>query len=124
MCAGMGPAHGIVEGNLRGKISWIIVVAEGAARADDIAKQINDMTSLETRAVTLGHIQRGGRPTAFSRELALNLGSFAVDCLLRGDKDKAVGLRDGKMVTVDLEFAIKKKKLDVDRLYNLIKILT
>jgi len=116
--------HDIVEGNLRGKISWIIVVAEGAARAEDIAKQITDMTSLETRAVTLGHIQRGGRPTAFSRQLALNFGSFAVDCLLAGEKNKVVGYREGKMVTVDLEVAIQKKKLEADKLYNLIKILT
>ncbi len=116
--------HNIVEGNLRGKISWIIVVAEGAAKAEDIAKKINEITSLETRAVTLGHIQRGGRPTAFSRTLALTLGQQAVDCLLRGEADKAVAMHDGKIITVDFAEAIKKKELAVDRLYNLIKILT
>jgi len=52
--------HDIVEGNLRGKMSWIIVVAEGAGRADDVARKITDMTSLETRVVVLGHVQRGG----------------------------------------------------------------
>jgi 6-phosphofructokinase 1 len=116
--------HDIVNGNIRGKLSWIIVVAEGAARAEDIARKITEMTSLETRAVVLGHIQRGGRPTAFSRMLALILGQAAVDCLLRGETDKAVGMRKGEMVTVDLEFAIKKKELEVERLYNLVKILT
>jgi len=116
--------HDIVNGNIRGKISWIIIVAEGAAKADDIAKKITEITTLETRAVVLGHIQRGGRPTAFSRILALTLGQQAVDCLLRGEKDKAVGMRKGEIVTVDLEFAIQKKELEVDRLYNLIKILT
>ena len=116
--------HDIVEGNIRGKISWIIVVAEGAGRAEEIAGKITEITSLETRAVVLGHVQRGGRPTAASRELALNLGWRAVDCLLKGESDKAVGLSGGKIVTVDLEFAITKKKLEVDSLYNLIKILT
>ncbi len=116
--------HEIVEGNLRGKVSWIIVVAEGAGSAEDIAKKITEMTSLETRAAVLGHIQRGGRPTAFSRTLALILGQQAVDCLLRGESDKAVGMCNGKIVTVDLEVAIKKKEIEVDRLYNLIKILT
>jgi 6-phosphofructokinase 1 len=116
--------HEIVEGNLRGKISWIIVVAEGAGRAEDIAKKITDLTSLETRAVVLGHVQRGGRPTAFSRELALKLGQAAVECLLKGEKDKAVGLNCNKIVTIDLEFAVRKKDLEVDRLYNLIKVLT
>lgn len=116
--------HAIVEGNLRGKISWIIVVAEGAASAQDLAKRINEMTTLETRAVVLGHVQRGGRPTAASREMALNLGKTAVESLLRGETDKAVGICAGKIVTVDFETAIKKKDLKVDNLYNLIKILT
>jgi 6-phosphofructokinase 1 len=113
-----------VEGNLRGKISWIIVVAEGAIKADDLARQITEMTSLETRAVVLGHIQRGGRPTAFSRTMAAVLGEAAVQALLKGQTDKVVGMKDGKMITVDLEYAIKKKDLEVDRLYSLIKILT
>lgn len=119
-----GICHDIVNGNLKGKISWIIVTAEGAARAEDIAKEITKITDLETRAIVLGHIQRGGRPTAFSRILALTLGQAAVDCLLQGELDKAVGMRDGKIVTVDLEFAIRKKELEIDKLYNLIKILT
>ncbi len=116
--------HDIVEGNLRGKISWIIVVAEGAGSAFDIAKKITEMTDLETRAVVLGHVQRGGRPTAVSRDLALNFGKAAVDCLLKGETDKAVGLYCGKIVTVALESAIKKKELKIENLYNLIKVLT
>jgi len=116
--------HDIVEGNLRGKISWIIVVAEGAGGAAEIAKKITEITTLETRPVILGHVQRGGRPTAFSRELALNLGQAAVDCLLRGERNKVVGLCCGKISTVDFETAITKKELNVDNLYNLIKILT
>lgn len=116
--------HDIVEGNLKGKISWIIVVSEGAVKAEDIAKKITEITSLETRAVTLGHIQRGGRPTAFSRELALNLGRAAVDLLLKGETDKAVGLCCNKITIVDFATAIKKKELEVESLYKLIKILT
>ena len=116
--------HRIVDGNIRGKISWIIVVAEGAGRAEDIARKITEMTSLETRAVVLGHIQRGGRPTAFSRDLALRFGQAAVEILLKGETDKAVGMCEGKIVTVDFESAVKKKKLKVDDLYGLIKVLT
>jgi 6-phosphofructokinase 1 len=116
--------HNIVEGNLRGKISWIIVVAEGAGRAEEIARKITKITSLETRPVVLGHIQRGGRPTAFSRQLALNLGKKAVECLLAGKTDIAVGYSGGRIIEVELEFAIKKKELKVDEIYNLIKTLT
>ena len=116
--------HDIVQGNAKGKLSWIIVVAEGMGKAEDIAKQINQITKFETRAVVLGHVQRGGRPTAISRDLALNLGKAAVDCLLRGETDKAVGLHCNKIITIDLEQAIIKKELKVDNLYNLIKVLT
>jgi 6-phosphofructokinase 1 len=116
--------HNIVNGNLRGKISWIVVVAEGAGSATDIAKKIAEITSLETRPVILGHVQRGGRPTAASRELALNLGCAAVDCLLRGEQDKAVALRCEEIYTVDLACAVTRKELNVGKWYDLIKVLT
>lgn len=116
--------HDIVNGNLRGKVSWIIVVAEGAGSAVDIAKKITEITTLETRAVVLGHIQRGGRPTARSREMGLLLGSAAVDCLLQGETDKAVALYCDKIITVDFQKAIQKKQWNVDAMYSLIKILT
>lgn len=114
----------IVRGNTIGKVSWIIILAEGAGKAEDVARQINGITGLETRAVTLGHVQRGGRPTAFSRDLALRLGKEAVDVLLEGERDKAVGLAKGKIVRIDLETAIKKKEFDLEGIYKLIKILT
>lgn len=116
--------HNIVQGNLRGKASWIIVVAEGAGHAEDIARKITDLTGLETRAVVLGHVQRGGRPTAISRDLALTFGKAAVDCLLKGESDKAVALSCGKIITVDLESAMQKKKMKIEKMYDLIKILT
>ncbi|MDD5465993.1 MAG: 6-phosphofructokinase [Candidatus Omnitrophica bacterium] len=116
--------HDIVHGNLIGKMSWIIVLAEGAGKADDLARQITDMTGLETRTVVLGHVQRGGRPTAFSRDMALNLGKAAVDCLLAGKTDIALGMNAGRIVEVNFEVAIRKKELKVDNFYNLIKVLT
>lgn len=116
--------HSIVEGNIRGKMSWIIVVAEGAAQGAEIAEKITEITGLETRAVVLGHVQRGGRPTAQSRDLALRLGYEAVIRLLKGETDKAVGLSSGKIVTVDLEVAIRQKETRIEQWHNLIKILT
>jgi 6-phosphofructokinase 1 len=116
--------HDIVHGNLVGKMSWIIVLAEGAGKADDIARQIKDMTGLETRTVVLGHVQRGGRPTAVSRDLALHLGKEAVDCLIAGKRDIALGYAGGKVVEVNFETAIRKKELKIDSFYKLIKTLT
>lgn len=114
----------IVEGNNRGKISWIIIAAEGAAGAGDVAKQITALTSLETREVVLGHIQRGGIPTAKDRILATRLGAAAVDVLLRNERGKAVGVSSNNINTVDLEYAVSKKELSVDNFYRLIRILT
>lgn len=116
--------HDIVEGNIRGKISWIIIVAEGAAKAETIANKITDFTSLETRIVVLGHVQRGGAPTAQDRILATRLGAEAVDLLIKEESSKAVGVISGDINVVDLEFAVQKKKPNTDRLYHLLKILT
>lgn len=116
--------HDIVNGNIRGKVSWIIVTAEGAARAEDIAEKIIERTGLETRVVVLGHIQRGGQPTAFSRILAIRLGKEAVDLLLKGECDKVVGLVNSQVKAIDLELAIQKKKIETEEIYQLVKILT
>jgi len=114
----------IVEGNLRGKLSWIVIVAEGVAKAGDIAKIITDTTDLETRVVTLGHIQRGGSPTAKDRILATRLGSEAVNLLRKGMSAKAVGVIGNNINVVSLGSAVTKKSRDVNSLYRLIRILT
>ncbi|MCX7926804.1 MAG: 6-phosphofructokinase [Candidatus Omnitrophica bacterium] len=116
--------HDIVEGNLRGKISWIIIVAEGAGSAEKIAAQITEITSLETRVAVLGHVQRGGSPTAKDRNLATRLGAYAVELLIQGATAKAVGVQSNQLTAVDLEFAVSKKNVDCDVFLQLIKKLT
>jgi 6-phosphofructokinase 1 len=116
--------HEIIEGNIRGKISWIIVVSEGAGRADDIAKKITESTGLETRIVVIGHVQRGGSPTARDRALGTILGAEAVSLLIKGEKSKAVGVMGYSLNIVDLETAIIKKRPKVEMPYKLLKILT
>lgn len=119
-----GMCHEIVEGNIRGKISWIIIVAEGAGRADDIAGRITEMTDLETRVVVLGHVQRGGSPTAKDRILATRLGSEAVNLLMQGHTGKAIGVISDDFNEVDLETAVVKKEFKAGELYSLLKLLT
>lgn len=114
----------INAGNKEGKISWIIVVAEGKAKAADIAEKITQITKLETREVVLGHIQRGGIPTALDRILAARYGSFAVELMIKGDYGKCVCLKNDKLTALPLAEAIKLKDIDVDTYYRLIKILT
>lgn len=115
----------IVEGNLKGKISWIIVVAEGAAKAQDIAEEIKKRTALETRVTVLGHIQRGGRPSCRDRILAARFGNYATELLLGRKKAKAVGIQADKLVALKFKKATDNKKwLNTDSYLRLIKILT
>ncbi len=114
----------ITEGYIRGKASWIIIVAEGAIPAHELAKRITGDTDLETRVVVLGHVQRGGRPTAEDRILGGRLGAAAVDLLLKGHSGKAVGVRCDKVHVVDLEEAVEPYRLDTQEDLALIKILT
>lgn len=114
----------IREGNSRGKNSWIIVVSEGKANANEVADIITRKTALETRVTVLGHIQRGGSPTAADRILASKLGNYAIDILKNGETDKCVCLNNGNPSSFDLSQAIKKKIIDTEKIYNLIKMLT
>ena len=114
----------IKAGNARGKISWIIVVAEGAAHAHDVADNITQSTGLETRFVVLGHVQRGGTPSGQDRILSTRLGAAAVDLLLNGVYGKAVGVLQDKINVVDLKDATRRVHEDMVRYYELLKILT
>ncbi len=117
--------HQIVNGRNKGKVSWIVVVAEGAGGAPQVAKKISGVTGFETRSAVLGHIQRGGNPTAADRILATRLGAKAVDLLLKGEYGLAVGVLQDEINVVDFRTACKSKKRTwVREYYNLVKILS
>jgi len=97
-------------GQQRGKSSFIVVVAEGAGRAQDIAKQLQKRTKLDVRVSILGHIQRGGAPTALSREAACKLGARAVQLLMEGKKELMVGLISDKIIETPVEEVLRRKK--------------
>jgi 6-phosphofructokinase 1 len=117
----------IEKGRKRGKISWIIVVSEGVAKAQDVANIIGKKTKFDVRAVTLGHVQRGGSPDAYDRILASRMGSYAVEALLEGHTGEMVGIVSDKKQLVPYAEACKhdpnKIKLD-EELYKLTKLLT
>jgi len=113
----------IQEGNRKGKVSWIIIIAEGKAKAHNIAEIINNKTGLETRVAVLGHIQRGGRPTSTDRILGARLGNYAVEVLKKGVSNQCVYLKNDVLDTIPLEIAIQSKQINVEDLYRLIKIL-
>jgi 6-phosphofructokinase 1 len=114
----------IAAANSQGKESWILIVAEGLAKAEDVAAAISLNTGLETRIAVLGHIQRGGRPTAVDRILAARLGNAAVEALIGGETDKCASLREGRLELVPLATAIQPKEINTDADYKLLRMLS
>jgi 6-phosphofructokinase 1 len=114
----------ITAGHKKGKQSWIIVVAEGKVRAQDVASKITQNTGLETRFTVLGHIQRGGMPTAFDRMLATRLGAEAVDLLMQGQFGKGAGIVNGDLKATDLNIACQTEQFKDPGFYKLLKILS
>lgn len=95
----------------RGKKSSIIVVAEGAARAMDIKEFIEKNTGFEARQMVLGHMQRGGSPTAFDRVLALRLGALAANRLISGFSAEMVGVDGTKLVSHPLSYVLSTERV-------------
>jgi 6-phosphofructokinase 1 len=102
--------EGLRAGAAKGKRSSIIVVAEGAARAQDVRDFIVNCTGFDARFSVLGHIQRGGGPTAFDRVLALRLGNFAVHKLLSGTSGEMVGVEGERLVSNPIPFVLQSVK--------------
>ena len=114
----------IKEGSRQGKASWIIVVAEGRSSASAIASAVTATTGLETRIAVLGHIQRGGRPTAMDRILAARLGHAAVEALAEGRTGGLVHLDCGRAAFLPFGAAGDVKRTDIEADYHLLKVLS
>jgi len=115
----------IAAGMARGKTSSIIVVAEGDEQggALEIARRVSGLGPIDSRVTILGHVQRGGRPTAFDRVLASQLGAAAVQALLEGDSDKMVGRVNNEIVRTPLPETWERKKGFDRLLYDLAGVL-
>jgi len=110
-------------GRKRGKLSSIIVMAEGAGNPFKLAGHIRKHVGMEVRVSVIGHMQRGGTPTATSRLLAARFGCASVEALVKGNTGKAVGIRNGSLVFNNLNaVAGKTKRIDLND-YRLIKFL-
>ncbi len=109
-----------------GKLSNILIVAEGSTHggAFDAAKKLRAVTGHDYRVVVLGHMQRGGSPTAADRILASELGCFAVEQLLLGKTGVAAGKCGGKLVLTPLKDAIRRSKKISPHLLRILPILS
>ena len=118
-------AHSVEDAYMRGKTHAIIIVAEGSnIRTTDLARIIDEMdVGFKTRVTILGHIQRGGRPTAFDRLLAARMGTKAVELLLEGKTDVMVGLKSMGVEEVSLEEVTTNARSLTMSYYEMAKML-
>lgn len=114
----------ILEGKLRGKMHNLIILAEGIGGAENIAKKVQEITGIESRATILGHIQRGGSPSSFDRMLASRMGARAVDILVEGKSSRVIGISGNNIIDVDIEEALSMKHEFNEELYNLASVLS
>ena len=108
----------------RGKRHSIIVLAEGVGNANDLGKEIVERTGADLRVTVLGHVQRGGSPTAFDRLLASRMGVKAVELLLDGKSARVVGIRDDKIMDMDINEALSMKRDFDKKTYQMAQILS
>lgn len=100
----------LLDGRNKGKRHFIVVVAEGIADASEVATRIQDLTGIESRATILGHLQRGGSPSARDRVMASTMGMRAVECIRDNRLNRVVALHQGRIVDIDIEEALSMQK--------------
>lgn len=111
----------------RGKRHSIIVMAEGVEKvgsASDLKKVLTEEAGADVRVTVLGHVQRGGSPTAFDRILASRFGYRAVELLLEGKSSRVVGIKDNKIIDMDIQEALAMPKTFNRELYEMAKVLS
>ena len=108
---------------LAGNTHFMIVVAEGAGSAVEFGKRIHEAIGIEPRVTVLGHIQRGGAPSARDRETATRMGYYAVTALAEGRANCIIATQEGGIVEIPIEEALQMKKtLQMDR-YRIMEIM-
>lgn len=109
----------IKETQKTGKKHFIIVVAEGVGGVNEMAKEIEAQTGIETRATTLGHVQRGGNPTVRDRVMATQMGYEAVKLLEKGIGNRVVAYKNSSIVNYDIFEALNMTKPFTEDMYNI-----
>jgi len=114
----------LMRGYQRGKLHSMIVVAEGVGSGIEIGRAIKARTGFDTKVTILGHIQRGGTPTAIDCVLGSRFGAKGVELLMDGKKKVAVGLVSGNIIHWDLGNSnIKPREIDME-VYRLAGVLS
>ena len=109
----------LIERRNKGKLHSIIILAEGVGDAKQLEQQIMGNVDIEVRSTILGYTQRGGSTSAFDRILASRLGARAVELLAEGKSARVVGIRDNKLIDMEIGEALSMKKEFPRELYEL-----
>ena len=109
----------ILEGKKAGKMHNLVLLAEGVGGTSELAKYVEAQTGIETRATVLGHIQRGGAPSAFDRVLASRMGSKAIELLMEGKTSRVVGIKDNQIFDQDIDEALALDRTFDEKLYEI-----
>lgn len=109
----------ILEGKKAGKMHNLVLLAEGIGGAEELAKYVEAQTGIETRATVLGHIQRGGAPSAFDRVLASRMGSKAIELLMEGKTSRVVGIKANEIFDQDIDEALALDRTFDENLYQI-----
>lgn len=97
----------------------IVILAEKLTNAHELANKITENTGFSGRATVLGHIQRGGSPTASDRILATKMGDYAVQLITEGKAGYCVGIIDNEIVGVPIDKALHEERKSKKRLYEM-----
>ena len=100
----------IRKARLKGFTHYMIVLAEGAGKATDLARELKERIDMDPRVTILGHIQRGGSPTARDRVNATKMGYRAVELLLAGKTNRIVCTQGGSFVDYDIDEGLARKR--------------
>lgn len=101
-------------GRIHGRNHHLLIVAEGYGSAQGVADQIESATGIDARLTTLGHIQRGGSPSARDRTMGTQMAYHAVKALIEGRAGRVVVMKHGEIVDIDIEEGLSETK-DLDQ---------
>ena len=117
-------AEKIRQARLMGKTNYMIVVAEGCVSAMKVGDQIREELGLDPRVTILGHIQRGGSPTAKDRVIATRMGYEAVRVLAEGGTNRVIVTRSDQIVDMDIDEGLSMMKTLNQEEFQVMKIMT
>ena len=114
----------IINNRKHGKKHHIIINAEGIGHSTSMARRIEAATGIETRATILGYMQRGGSPTCKDRFYASLMGSYAADIAADGGHNRVIAFRNGGLVDLDIEEALRMEKEIPEFQFNISQALS